>query len=265
VNLAWATDIHLDFLDAASIEQFTVQLERSGADAFLIGGDIAKAGSVERQLRSLESRLLRPVYFVLGNHDFYVGSIARVRDAMRDLSKRSKLLKWLPTAGVVELTHDTALVGHDGWGDARIGNVDTTPIRLNDFVMIEELSGINRETRRDRLRALGDEAAAYVRELLPKALERFPKVIFLTHVPPFREACWHEGAISDDDWLPYFTCQAVGDALLAVMRDRPDRDLTVLCGHTHGAGTAELLPNLRVWTGGADYGAPRVERMIEVG
>jgi Icc protein len=265
VNLAWATDIHLDFLDAGGIEEFTLLLERSGADAFLIGGDIAKAGSLERQLRSLESRLLRPVYFVLGNHDFYVGSIARVRDAMRTLSKRSKLLKWLPTAGVVELTRDTALVGHDGWGDARIGNVDTTPIRLNDFVMIEELSGIPRETRRDRLRALGDEAAAYVRDILPRALEKFRKVIFLTHVPPFRETCWHEGAISDDDWLPYFTCQAVGNALLDAMRDRPDRDLTVLCGHTHGAGTAEILPNLRVWTGGADYGAPLIERVLQIG
>ncbi len=264
MKLAWATDIHLDFLDGDQIEAFTAGLEESGADAFLIGGDIAKAGSVEKHLRNLESRLLRPVYFVLGNHDFYVGSIPKVRAAMRELSRRSTLLKWLPVAGVVPLGPTTALVGHDGWGDARLGNADTTPVRLNDFVMIEELSAIPREKRRDRLRALGDEAAAHVREVLPKALDRFPKAVFLTHVPPFREACWHEGKISDDDWLPYFTCRAVGDALLEVMRARPDRDLTVLCGHTHGAGTAEVLPNLRVWTGGADYGHPRIERLIEV-
>jgi predicted MPP superfamily phosphohydrolase len=71
--------------------------------------------------------------------------------------------------------------------------------------------------------------------------------------------------VSDDDWLPYFTCRAVGDALLETMQARPDRDLTVLCGHTHGAGTVEVLPNLRVWTGGADYGAPTIERMLEIG
>lgn len=263
MRLAWATDIHLDFLDAQGVENFTALLEGTGADAILIGGDIAKAGSVGRHLSSLEARLLRPIYFVLGNHDFYVGSIATVREAMRQLTARSRLVRWLPAAGVVPLTATTALVGHDGWGDARIGNVDTTPVRLNDFVMIEELSGISRELRRERLRALGDEAAAHVREVLPRALEKFPRVILLTHVPPFKESCWHEGAISDDDWLPYFTCQAVGDALLEIMRSRPDRDLTVLCGHTHGEGTAELLPNLRVWTGGADYGAPRVERLIE--
>ena len=263
MKLAWATDIHLDFLDDGGLAHFAALLEKSPADAFLIGGDIAKAGSVERHLRTLEARLLRPLYFVLGNHDFYVGSISKVRTAMRTLTDRSKLLKWLPAAGIIPLSSTTALLGHDGWGDARIGNVDGTPVRLNDFVMIEELSGISRDVRRDRLHALGDETAAYIRQLLPQALAAFPEVVFLTHVPPFKEACWHEGRISDDDWLPYFTCRAAGDAFLEIMKGHPDRHLTVLCGHTHGAGTAELLPNLSVWTGGADYGAPRIERLLE--
>jgi predicted phosphohydrolase len=264
MKLAWATDIHLDFLKPEGLESFTTTLERSRADAFLIGGDIAKAGSIEKHLRTFELRLMRPVYFVLGNHDFYVGSISKVRAAMTALTLRSKLLRWLPAAGTIPLGGSTALVGHDGWGDARYGNVDTTPVRMNDFVMIEELSGIPRETRRERLRALGDEAAAFVRKALATAFESFRKVVFLTHVPPFRESCWHEGKISDDDWLPYFTCRAVGDALLEIMRPRPDRDLTVLCGHTHGAGSAEVLPNLRVWTGGAEYGAPRIEKLLEI-
>lgn len=41
------------------------------------------------------------------------------------------------------------------------------------------------------------------------------------------------------------------------------RDVLVLCGHTHGEGEALVLPNLRVQTGGADYGAPRIA-LIEV-
>jgi len=264
VKLAWATDIHLDFLRDDGLEKFITLLEKSPADAFLIGGDIAKAGSVERHLRTLESRLLRPLYFVLGNHDFYVGSIAKVRAAMKALSGKSKLIKWLPATGVVRLSATTALVGHDGWGDARHGAVDTTPVRMNDFVMIEELSSLSREKRNERLRGLGDEAAAYVRETLPKALNDYPEVVFLTHVPPFKESCWHEGKISDDDWLPYFTCKAVGDALLEVARARPDRKVTVLCGHTHGAGVADPLPNLKVLTGGADYGHPQIEKLIDV-
>ena len=61
---------------------------------------------------------------------------------------------------------------------------------------------------------LGDDAAATLRPHLVEALEAAPEVLLLTHVPPFREACWHEGRTSDDDWAPGFTCKAVGDLLL---------------------------------------------------
>jgi predicted MPP superfamily phosphohydrolase len=43
-----------------------------------------------------------------------------------------------------------------------------------------------------------------------------------------------------------------------------DRKVTVLCGHTHGAGFAQVLPNLEVWTGGVQYGAPALQRVFEV-
>jgi hypothetical protein len=44
----------------------------------------------------------------------------------------------------------------------------------------------------------------------------------------------------------------------------PDRQMTVLCGHTHGSSEAEILPNLRVLTGGAVYGNPCVQRLLLV-
>jgi hypothetical protein len=40
--------------------------------------------------------------------------------------------------------------------------------------------------------------------------------------------------------------------------------MTVLCGHTHGAGRAQLLPNLEVKTGGADYGWPNLQEPLLV-
>src|SRR5438874_8164912 len=98
------------------------------------------------------------------------------------------------------------------------------------------------------MQELGDEASAYLRSVLPEALRRFRHVIVLTHVPPFREACWHQGRISTDDYLPHFTCKAAGDALREAMAAQPDRQMTVLCGHTHGEGEARILPNLRVLT-----------------
>jgi hypothetical protein len=79
-----------------------------------------------------------------------------------------------------------------------------------------------------------------------------------------REACWYEGRISNDDWLPHFTCKAVGEVLLEGARASPGRQLLVLCGHTHGEGSAQPLPNLRVLTGGAEYGHPKLAGFFEI-
>jgi hypothetical protein len=71
--------------------------------------------------------------------------------------------------------------------------------------------------------------------------------------------------LSNSDWLPHFASQAMGQALLDIMARHPRRNLTVLCGHTHSPGEAQLLDNLRVLTGGAEYGAPAVQRVFDLG
>jgi hypothetical protein len=185
-----------------------------------------------------------------------------VRDACRDVPN----LRWMPDAGVVELTESTCLVGHDGWGDGRLGDYHGSDILLNDFGLIAEFDGFDEDPteRLAKLQALGDEAAAHFRAVLPDALSRFRNVIVLIHVPPFRESCWYEGSLSSDNWLPFFTCKAAGDALCDAMAEAPDRQMTVLCGHTHSSGESSILPNLRVLTGGAVYGHPGVQRVLEV-
>jgi 3',5'-cyclic-AMP phosphodiesterase len=89
--------------------------------------------------------------------------------------------------------------------------------------------------------------------------------MLLTHVPPLRNACWHEGRVSNDEWAPHFTCQAMGEAILEIMSGRPDRQLTVLCGHTHSAGECRPLPNLVIYTGQAKYEEPEIQRVFELG
>lgn len=265
-RLAWLTDIHLNFLRPPAVEIFLASLAQTEADAFLIGGDIGEAPDLALHLNALHNRVQRPVYFVLGNHDFYHGSIARVRKTVRDLCSAVSGLRWLPDAGIVPLTDKTCLIGHDGWGDGRLGNYHGSDVMLNDWQYIEEFGGFyeHPQDRLAKLRALGDEAQAHFRSVLPEALRRFQHAVVLTHVPPFREACWHEGHISNDNWLPHFTCKAAGDALIEAMSASSDRSMTVLCGHTHSAGEAQIAPNLRVLTGGARYGHPNVQRVLEV-
>jgi hypothetical protein len=44
----------------------------------------------------------------------------------------------------------------------------------------------------------------------------------------------------------------------------PERQIVVLCGHTHDRCRVRIADNLEVRTGAVDYGAPRVEEVLEV-
>jgi Icc protein len=263
-RIAWLTDIHLNFVQPERLDEFLIHLEDAAPDLLLIGGDIAEASDVVDFLGRLDDRLQRPLYFVLGNHDFYFGSIARVRDAVHRLCSERDNLVYLTETTTIQLTEEVGLVGHDSWADARIGDYERSMVMMNDYRLIEELAGVDKEARWPLLKQMGDESADHVRKVLPDALDRFPLVYFLTHVPPMREACWYNGRPSDDEWAPHFTCKAVGDALLEIVRDFPDRELIVLCGHTHGAGETKPTDNMRIITGGAEYGFPSINRLFTV-
>ena len=181
---------------------------------------------------------------------------------MAELCARSPRLHWLNGTGVVGLTAETGLIGHDGWADGRFGDYAGSDVLLNDYVLIEELAG-HRTRGRDleRLHALGDAAADHFRSVLPEALGRFRQRDRRDARAAVPRGVLAPGQISDDAWLPHFAGKAVGDALVDVMSARPDRELLVLCGHTHSSGEARILPNLRVFTGGAEYGRPGNRRL----
>ncbi len=263
-RIAWLTDIHLNFLEPQEVETFCRNIVDRGTDAMLLGGDTGVAPSIRAYLRILENELRRPIYFVLGNHDFYHGSIARVRKEIKEISDNSRRLHWLPATGAVELTPETGLIGIDSWADGRFGDYEKSEVMLNDYLYIEEFVGLDRCARLKKLNQLGDEAAAALNDTLPAALERFSHTILLTHVPPFEAACWHEGRLTDKNWLPHFSCKAVGEALFELMCSYPHRKLTVLCGHTHSPGSAQILPNLIVKTGVALYGRPNIQELLIV-
>ena len=263
-RLVWATDIHLNHADRAGRAAFLHAARAHHPDGLLLSGDIAEAPTLERCLGFIEKALACPIYFVLGNHDFYRGSIASVRAEVRRLVRERPRLHWLNDAGVLPLTDNAALIGHDGWADGRHGDFYASPIELNDFHHIEELTTPHKPARLARMQTLADEAAAHFATVLPRALELHRHVIAVTHVPPFPEACQRNGHTWNDDWLPFFSCKAVGEVLATVMKAHPAQHLTVFCGHTHHATEADILPNLKVYTGGAEYRHPQPQKLLEV-
>ena len=264
MRTVWITDIHLDFLRRRAREAFFSAIMSHNPNAVFLTGDISVASSLLGHLRAMSEALNRPVYFVWGNRDLYYESIANVRAADRALRHAHPLLTYLPDAGVVPLTASTALVGHDWWGDRRYRIYATSTVKLNGHGLIKELTGLTPSRLQQHLLRLGDEVAIYLRETLPLAFDRYSHVILLTHVPPFRESWRYQDQGSNDEWLPFFGCPAVGDVLRELMQARPHGHLTVCCGHTHNSGTAQILPNLEVITGAAENETPKVNAVIEV-
>ena len=258
MRLAWVTDIHLNFVKYEVRQRFYRSIEEVEPGAVLIGGDIGEADNVREYLLEMREALTAPLYFVLGNHDYYHSSIANTRRAIGAVEGPV----WLTATGTRLLSETTALIGEDGWADGRLGDYGNSPIYLNDYELIDEFRGLDKNERGRLLNALGDESAFRIATKLRQACAERQRVILLTHVPPFREACWHEGRTSDDQWVPHFGCQAAGDAILAVMDQHPHCELRVLCGHTHGAGVFQPRANVVVTTGGAVYGKPALQESL---
>lgn len=281
-RLSWATDIHLDQCEPAAFDAFIEALKAEAPDGICLTGDLSEAPRLQADLERVADAVGVPVYFVLGNHDYYHGSIAEVRQAMTRLSKQHPLLHWLPAtaeAGIALGKH-TRLIGHGAWGDGGNGKVQESWIRLQDFRKIAELSAANGDTDQlsaeerkarpiskaliDSLRQLGQEAADFLRPRLLLALQEAPQVFLLMHPPPFREACLYGVDMADDHWAPHFTCKAVGDLLIEVMAQRPQQQLTVLAGHTHNVYDAFVHPNIRVCVGAAEYGHPGLAQSFDL-
>jgi hypothetical protein len=169
----------------------------------------------------------------------------------------------------VQLTERTVLLGVDGWGDARCGDLAST-VQLSDWQLIEELAEVryDRAKRIERLQEWGTTEAFVLGELLAAA-PNSEHLLVLTHVPPFPEACVYDDAQSEPAWLPWFTCIATGEVLAEYARAWPQKQITVLCGHSHGIGTHRPLPNLEVRTGGwpagiEGYGNPVVQATLDL-
>ncbi len=263
-RLIWLTDLHLDAIDKAQYRMFHELIASHEPDLVLIGGDISNGTASLMHLANLEKLIDKQFYFVLGNHDFYYGSIAQTRRMAHALTKSNSKIQYLTDNGIIQLSKHTALIGHDGWSDARAGDFLNSDIMLNDYYLIEELKRLNQEERMLKLHELGTEAAGFLKKQLIKAFKIYTHVVLLTHVPPFEEACLFDGKPSDANWSPHFVGKATGEALKDVMQHHPEKQLLVLCGHSHHSQDIFILPNLHVVTGQSELGLPDIQGLIFV-
>ena len=268
MKMAWITDIHLNFIDIATREQFYQEIVDSTCNGVLISGDIAEAPSIKGILQELSAFIEKPIYFVLGNHDYYRGQVDEVRKEMMALTESNEYLFWLPAFKFLQLDMNTLLVGQDGWAYGRLGDYHNSRVALNDSRMIADLFQeklLGRSQLLAKMQQLADYDASQLQEqLIQAAIQRPQRIIVLTHIPPFKEACLHEGKISNDDFLPFFSSKATGDVLAQIAQDNPGIEFLGLCGHTHSRAYWRPYVNLTMRAGAAEYGKPEIQDLIDV-
>ena len=271
-RLAWTTDVHLNFCHLEKIKSFCDKLNAENLDALVITGDISEGDKLKGHLLFLEQHLHVPMFFVLGNHDFYNSGIGTVRDEMHKsfsnkLDVGSQLTEnacyWLGTTPFIELTPDVALVGHDGMYDGQYANWFKSRITMCDWEVIAEFKPLHSNLLFEKINEIAQESADYVTDALPKAFKDHDHVILATHVPPWPQNSIYMGKISDDHWMPHFSSKKMGDAILDMMQNYPGKNLTVICGHSHGKAEFHPTSNIVSHTGHARYRHPALNKVFE--
>lgn len=96
MKLVWVTDIHLNFLEYSDRKRFYQDIVATDSNAVLVSGDIAEAPTISDILEEMDQHISKPIYFVLGNHDYYQSSVENVKKTVSQLSQANPSVNWLP-------------------------------------------------------------------------------------------------------------------------------------------------------------------------
>lgn len=259
MKICWASDIHFDLTYAKKRQEFYESVKEF--DLLLISGDIANGREIEYHLNNIKKNVSN-FYFVLGNHDFYHSSFKKVRQSL------SSYKNYLTNKSFISLKKGIALIGHDGWYDVRNGVINK--ILVADIQLIRELRLAQNlwditgdsDFINTTFKKLALEAANHFKNNLNLAFKKHDKVFLITHVPPFLGATWYNGKISSEEYLPYYSSKIEGEYIIEVMEKHPDKELIVLCGHTHSGGQYKPLNNVIVYTAQAEISNPALQETV---
>ena len=303
-KLIWCSDIHLNFVGggksvcAEALTEFYTALRETEGDAVLITGDIAESHNIVDTLKQMEQTVGKPIYFVLGNHDFYGSSVAAVRKSVKNIGAD---IHYIP-AKAIELSASTTLIGVDAWGDCRNGDYERSRITMSDWLYIKDLNQgyiHGMQPLKEAIQKLADADARALARQIRAALKvqtgckncqetghmghcaglgkyvvctecngtgkikRYNNIIIATHVPPFKEACMYAGRKSTSDGLCFWSSQILGTTIKPIVQKHPDVNFTWLCGHTHSGVKFQAGVNLVVKVAQAEYYYPEMAEVIE--
>ncbi len=250
LKLLHVTDPHFDYAPKFEYDSFISKVRARDFDIMVISGDICDGAYADKHLSKLLRDIKKPIFFVLGNHDYYNTSCEFSQAKATQIAKGIHYLSTMPSP--IKLNPNVAIVGDDGFYDGLHGEGARTKVQLIDFRKTFDFAGRNKF---DVMAELAQASAARLRGKLEEAVDLDVKTILVaTHVPPFVESSRHRGKISSDEFLPLFSSKTMGDLMLEVANKHKDIDFFVLCGHTHCPCVVTVEDNLIVCVGEAHIG-----------
>lgn len=261
-RLAWLTDVHLDHLKPRpQIRQAFADMVAEDSDCCVISGDITTFVDAHL-LKHFAVHYGKPVYFVLGNHDAWGASFANTHTKIRRYCAEQTNLNWLSDLDPIDISPDVQLCGVDGWYDAQFGSWRNSDFKMVDWNATWDFYGLVDDDLVAKCRGVALRWAERADRQLEKTTAQH--VIFATHIPPYEQAAQYQGHPSSRVSLPWYTNRILGLVLDKWAKAHPDRKLTTLCGHTHSKVEYQRADNHLVLAGGAEYGAPVVQKVFEL-
>jgi predicted phosphohydrolase len=217
----------------------------------------------------MEEIIQKPIYYILGNHDFYGSSISEVKQQLKHINNISTYLKCCSEVESYSLTHNTVIVGHENWSDMGYRFSGDDGIRMSDWDLIQEFDSVSRnkflETNKlmkqvnTILTPLAIQAMKHIEKGINKAVKNNKHVVILLHVPPFLEL--HKETSAKTTW---YVSKIMGDMLLTVADRNPGVRFTILSGHSHNDATFQARPNMICHTAEATYRYPTINGVITI-
>lgn len=276
----WITDTHFNVRENSLIADLKLienAMNQESADGLILSGDISVASKLVSQLGTLEQAVKKPIYFTLGNHDFWGTSYENVDKVMKDLTLMSPFLKYLPASEYLQLGTSTCVIGANTWYDAIIGRPNDSMFIMRDWLEMKDyinaLEGdvikssiMTHEQKRKIIEVSRNLSRNAVDKIVSgiKAAKRnnIINMIIVSHIPPYRDVCMYNNKLSDELHLPWYTSKLLGDALSTAAAQLPECNFTVLCGHTHSYAEKRMEKNLLVIAGQGDYDSIAVSGII---
>jgi len=282
-----ANDIHLDHVkdsvNGSKIKRVARDMSK-GLDALILCGDLSVGHLLEAHMKAFQEGSSCPVYFVLGNHDFWCLDEESVWATAKSLPGA------LDFAGVVELSKDTCLVGVTGWYDTRAGSLIENTILMPELSLASMYEGlapdklcINPWERtpsqrkysyslsfEKKLRAAAVSRAfadtqtiSFYKRLSEASSKDYKTIVIATHFPPWESVSLSpNGPESSKEWLPWSCNINLGYTIESVAEENLKKQFIVLSGHTHNQNTAQIASNLKAISGKAKYKMPKLAHTL---